>query len=264
MLKISKPNIYQLISAALILIILVQLARLFWVIATPVGPVGRWKPVVPQMMDFANRTALFDRFDPFFKRTQNSEEEGKVTALPLTLFGIRGNAGTGAGSAIIADSAGVQNSYLVGQEIMPGVKLHKVAFDHIILDNNGSLELLYLDQSSSAEIVEAAPAATIDEGAGSDNRGQLQINAQTFASSINLQPRKTNAGVTGLVVSAKDDGAMLRSAGLQSGDIVTKINGKSVTSANDIITQVRPGARLSLEVERGANVVPIAIILENQ
>ena len=44
--------------------------------------------------------------------------------------------------------------------------------------------------------------------------------------------------------------------------IVVAVNGRPVSSATDVIAQFRPGARISVEVERGGSKVPIALNLE--
>ena len=68
--------------------------------------------------------------------------------------------------------------------------------------------------------------------------------------------------VTGLVVSAKDDGTMLSAAGLQKGDVIISVNGRPVSAAAELAAQLRSGARLTLEIERGAQKLPVALILE--
>src|SRR3546814_13909432 len=68
--------------------------------------------------------------------------------------------------------------------------------------------------------------------------------------------------VTGLVLSPK--GAGFQNAGFQSGDIVTQVNGRPIRSAGDLQSlhnQIVPGARISLMVQRGAAVVPLALTL---
>ena len=90
------------------------------------------------------------------------------------------------------------------------------------------------------------------------------MNAETLQKSIGFAPRNEGGRVTGFVLQARDDGTMLRLAGFQAGDIVVGINGRPVSSAADIASQIRPGARLSVEVERGGAKVPIALNLEQQ
>lgn len=146
----------------LLVLLAVQLARLVWTVATPVGPLGRWKPEQPAQMTPAARTALFARFDPFF-RTGTAPGPAAVTSLSLKLFGIRMNEASGQGSAIIAGPDGIQSSVGVGDEIVAGVKLKAVTIDHVVIDRGGTEETLYLDQSQAAPV--ATPGAAPAPGA---------------------------------------------------------------------------------------------------
>lgn len=236
----------------------VQAARLTWTVVTPLAPIGDWKQTAVDIVPASERPALFGSFDPFFRSQQAASSSEVVTSLPLTLFGIRTNEASGGGSAIIAGADGVQNSWSVGETIMPGAVLHSVAFDHVVISNNGVLEKLFIDQSVPAENVTPGPAAETAQAAESG----VKINAQTLQQSIGLAPRNEGGKVTGLVVSAKDDGTMMRIAGLQKGDVIVSINGRPASAATELAAQLRPGARLSLEIERGAQKLPVALVLE--
>lgn len=148
------------LEVVLLVVLAVQLARVVWTVATPVGPLGRWRPEQPAQMTPAARAALFARFDPFFRGGAASGPVA-VTSLSLTLFGVRLNEASGQGSAIIAGPDGIQSSVAVGDEIVAGVKLKAVAIDHVVIDRGGADETLYLDQS------QAAPVATPGDPANS-------------------------------------------------------------------------------------------------
>lgn len=238
------------------------LANLFWIVIGPLGSIGNWKPKQPTILPASARMALFASFDPFSRSTTQAGGEVAITSLTLTLFGTRVNEFSGSGSAILAGTDGVQQSYLVGTEVMPGVILSEVAFDHVVLTRNGVKESLFIDQSVPAETVGETANAAISAAAPSNGSDEVRLNAGTLRDSVNVTPRSAGGRVTGLVLSAKDDGAMLRNAGLATGDIVVTINGRPVGSAQDIAAQLRPGAKLTLEVERGSQKIPIGLNLE--
>jgi general secretion pathway protein C len=82
-----------------------------------------------------------------------------------------------------------------------------------------------------------------------------------------MAPRNDQGRVTGIVLSPLGDGSLFKSAGFRDGDIIVSINGNPVGSTSDIEvlkSQIRPGARLSVEVERGADTVPVAVNLGAQ
>ena len=251
----------RLILGVLAILTAVQTARFLWILITPVGPVNDWRAPSVNIVPQSARMPLFAGFDPFFRNDAAADSTQNVTSLSLTLFGVRTNESSGGGSAIIAGEDGVQNSFAIGEEVAPGVTLDSVAFDHVILSRGGVKESLYLDQSVPAETV--SPPASGTSATPTASSGGVGLNADTLQKSIGFAPRNEGGRVTGLVLQARD-GTMLRLAGFQAGDIVVGINGRPVSSAADIASQIRPGARLSVEVERGGAKVPIALNLEQQ
>lgn len=260
--RIASVPVATLIIGLLALLAALQFARLIWFIATPVGPVGDWRPVAVKIVPQSARTALFAGFDPFFRSDQPAAGADNITSLNLTLYGIRANESSGGGSAIIAGEDGVQKSYAVGEEIAPGVTLDAVAFDHIILSRGGVKESLYLDQSVPAETVNPSGTAAAPIMPSAPASTGAALNAASLQKSIGFAPRNEGGRVTGLVLQPRDDGTMLRLAEFQDGDVVVAVNGRPVSSAADVAAQFRPGTRLSVDVERGGAKVPISINLE--
>ncbi|SIN63226.1 general secretion pathway protein C [Parasphingorhabdus marina DSM 22363] len=247
---------YGLAIVLLALLLFVQLIRLIWLAVTPIGPVGGWQASEVRVIPPQSRLALFRSFDPFY-RTGPANDANVVTSLQLTLFGIRMNEGSGLGSAILAGTDGVQDSYAVGDEIMSSVTLAAVKFDHVVIDRNGTRESLYLDQSIPAQTISA------DE-IGTSEIDTLATAGLSAADAMAFNPRMEDGRVTGIVVNPKGDGALFSAAGLHDGDIIVAVNGQPVTSATDISSlqrQIAPGTNLSIEVERGAEVVPIVVNL---
>ncbi|WP_156472270.1 type II secretion system protein N [Sphingorhabdus sp. M41] len=248
---------YPVLFTILAALLLVQATRLIWLVLTPLGPVGDYRANDVEILSPQSRLTLFSSFDPFF-RTGAAQSANVVTSLQLTLFGIRMNEASGLGSAILSGPDGVQTNYGVGEEIMSGVTLDSVEFDHVIISRGGVLESLYLDQSIPAQTVgtedPVAPAS-------------LSLESNEIPGVASLAPRNDQGRVTGIVLSPLGDGSLFKSAGFRNGDIIVSINGNPVGSASDIESlksQVRPGARLSVEVERGADTVPVAVNLGAQ
>jgi general secretion pathway protein C len=284
----TSSDLGQWIEAALLFLLVVQVARLIWALVTPVGLFGDWRAREPVVVSADARSALFAGFDPFFRTSAVATPGGapvqQVTSLPLKLFGIRVNEASGLGSAIIANESGIQTSYAVGEEIAPGIKLKSVEFDHVVIERGGATETLYIDQSGGA-------AATPDQTPGMPPPpGQSAVSgqaptpgaAQPFQAmpakpqatgpltqdrvlgSIGFAPRTESGRVTGIVVSPQGGGEGFALAGFRPGDIIVQVNGQPVRSAGDIQTlqsSVRPGARMSFMVERGAATVPVSLIL---
>jgi len=249
--------------------LIVQGVRLLWALITPLSPLGAWQPQTAVIASPAERRALFAGLDPFFRSGARGPANATVTALGLTLFGVNLNEATGGGSAIIATEDGVQASYAVGDEIAPGVTLAGVAFDHVVLDRGGARESLFLDQSGDVPLASPAtplPAPTPEIGSAAANglTAAGEMSPAALKAGVGFAPRSEGGRVTGLAVQPLGDGAVFRAAGLRPGDVVRSINGRPIASGADaaaLAGRFIPGARVSLEVERGAGVVPVALFL---
>jgi general secretion pathway protein C len=147
---LSPGSMFRLLEIIVLVFLAVQTARLFWITATPLGPIGEPRRGVQTMQPSAG-------FDPFF-RLNAAAGPATVTSLPLKLFGVRVDEAMGGGSAII-EADGVQSSFGVGEDVLPGVKLKQVMFDSVLIDRNGASEQLFLDQSIAAPV--ARPAASV-------------------------------------------------------------------------------------------------------
>jgi general secretion pathway protein C len=253
--------------AALTLVLIVQCVRLIFAIITPATPIGDWQPRQPVDLPADAKAELFARVDPFYRTVAQAEAgTATVTSLQLQLFGIRIDGG--GGSAIIAGSDGVQKSIGVGEDIQPGVKLKAVHFDHVEIDNSGAVELLYLDQGQGAPATPAAAPDTATPAPASTPAPQAAapLSARALRAGVAFTPRTIGNRVTGISVGQQGDGTTFAAAGFRAGDVIRAVNGRPITSAADvsaIAAQLAPGARLSLDVERGAGSVPIAITIPN-
>jgi general secretion pathway protein C len=108
------------------------------------APLPAPPPMTPPAL--ADR-ALLARFDPFFPARVGTGETLPVTSLPFSLHGVRADAATGRGSAIIAAGDGQQLVYQVGDSVVDGVTLAAIAADHVVLDRAGTREALWLDSA---------------------------------------------------------------------------------------------------------------------
>ncbi len=266
-LGLPRMDVLSLIEIGLLALLMIQIARLVWAIATPVGAYGEWRGRSPIIPGAPARTALFSSFDPFFRTAQPGAQNQVVTSLALTLYGIRLNEGSGLGSAIIATPDGVQSSFAVGDEILPGVTLKAVAFDHVVISRGGADETLFLDQSQTAPVAQPGgmPSAVppIANGGPQQPAASSILTPMTLKSDIGFSPRNEGGRVTGLILTAK--GPAYQAAGFLPGDIMIQVNGRAIASLADLQAvqgQMVPGARLSLLVERGASTVPIALTLQ--
>jgi len=164
--RLPRLTVYSLLELLLMVLIAVQCARLFWGVLTPIGPVGDWK-ALDHIRPVAPAGPTLGSFDPFFRQAPGAPGAGGtapvvVTSLDIRLYGVTANRATGGGSAIIGRANGPQRVFMVGEEIMPGVVLTGIGFDHVTISRGGASEQLYLDQTPAAAGSQGtAPAAPV-------------------------------------------------------------------------------------------------------
>ncbi len=268
--RLPVVNVYSFAELLLLAGLAAQCARLAWAIATPVAPLGDWRPAEPTVP--GSPGDILRGFDPFF-RISGAQQPATVTALNLKLFGTRIDEAMGRGSAIIAGPDNVQKSISVGEEVAPGAVLKSVAFDHVTIERGGVPEDLFLDQSGGAP---AAPDTVDDTLADTETAAPLTgstpasakgITMQQFQSDIGFVPRIDGGRVSGLTVRSQGSGNAFRAAGLRDGDVVTALGGKPVTSPNDIQSAVAGfanGGTVPITVERGGQTLSLSVTVAPQ
>lgn len=262
-------NIFRVLEFVLLVLLALQTARLVWAIVTPVDPLGSWRlPAVSAGTIEAQKASLRE-FDPFFRLQQNPAT-AVVTSLQLTLYGTRVDEAMGRGSAIISGPDTIQNSYAVGDEILPGITLKAVGYDNVTILRGQTEEKLFIDQSQPAPdapgTTAPAPEAISEQPDAPKAPGSEALTVAELQSGIRFLPRMEDGRITGFAVRP-NQGEAFRIAGFRDGDIVTAINGQPVSSVADIQRAVmnrRDGGNISLSIERGANVVPILITMAPQ
>ncbi|MCC7395034.1 MAG: PDZ domain-containing protein [Sphingomonadaceae bacterium] len=248
---------------------LVQLWRIFFVFLTPIGPtsgaaLGADGPTSAAAIAMNASANLFGA-------PRAADGAANVTALPLTLFGTRSGAN---GSAIIAAADGVQKSIGVGEEIIPGVRLARVAFDHVEIDNHGAREALYIDQDGPSDTGNGVAAAGVagpvavpaSAPAAPPATPQIPYNAASLRIGLALSPQMAGGRVAGLAVRESGDGSAFAAAGFRAGDVIRAINGTPIANAADaeaFFGALRPGRTLPVSVERGGRTITLNLQAAN-
>jgi general secretion pathway protein C len=237
---------YTSFKAVLLAVLAVLAAQLAWTIVTPAGPFGDWRPAAPRTLSAEAQSAVLAAVDPFFRSASTAPRAGAEAPLDLQLFGTRLGSDGVPGSAILGQPEGEQGSYVVGEEVAPGVKLAAVHFDHVDLDRGGIRQSLYMPDAQAEGAPSAGPSGA------------------SLADAFEFKPRMSGAAVTGAIVSPGRNKVPFASSGLRQGDVIVAVNGARITSIIDIQqlhAGLAPGARFVLTVERGAQTIPIPLNL---
>lgn len=245
LMRVTPLHLLEAGQALLVILLAVALARLFWLMITPLGPVGDWRPQMPSIPALAQRGAIAGSFDPFGGATGGPELE-TANVSGLTLKGVR-LAGPDGGGAIVQLPDETQASFSLGDEILPDVRLAEIRSDRVVLERGGARQELVLEGANDI------PGTSLPSG--SPVGGTL--------TDLPLAPRVEDGKVTGIAIT-QGDATMLAAVGLKAGDVIVAVRGKPIASSADLQSlraEIRPGARIALTVERGSGTIPVSLAL---
>ena len=229
------------VELALVVLLAVQGGRLAWMILAtePEAAAASAAPATPVV------TTIFQRFDAFFRTGDKSSlaEAAGADSDALRLYGVR-TGGPDGGSAIIGLPDGRQVSVAVGETISDGLTLASVGEDFVTVARGPSISRIVfteipagvpppppppaMDQVMGPAPVSAATAA-VPAGATAVPAGPV-VDPQRLMAQAALRPRMDGLRIRGFTLAARGDGAALRAAGLQSGDVILAVNGAELNS----------------------------------
>ena len=220
------------------------------------------------------------------------ERDAAETRLPLTLTGIVASTEDGLGSAVIK-SSGAEQVYAVGDGLPASgqVTLAKVMPQTIVIDNNGTYELLTLYEGSellvptaSSREARATPAeraippprpdgrrepvvkATEQSEVASRYRRTLYENPEALSRLLTVSPVQADGTITGYRISPSGERADFDALGFKTGDVVTGVNGLSLSDASNtmkLYTLMKEATEATFDIAREGGNVTISVDLKN-
>ncbi len=204
------------------------------------------------------------------------------TKLNLTLMGIVHTPDDDESLAVVVYQ-NKQDQYYIGDKLPAGnkVTLARVMPDHVILDNAGRYESLWLyddEKKSSGPSVRASPPsnkkAVTDKRGNTDAtnlakgyRDRLYKNPSSLAEVLRISPAQKNGQMLGYRVSPGRDRKQFAALGFQSNDIVTSINGIELdepSKALEIYKLMRTASEATFVVDRNGAPVEVLVSLSDQ
>ncbi|ABQ68948.1 PDZ/DHR/GLGF domain protein [Rhizorhabdus wittichii RW1] len=199
------------------------------------------------------------------------------TSLALQLRGVILADPPSASTALIAPPGGRPVSYAVGASV-GGATIEEIAFNRVLLRNNGRLERLDLPRPSlGGEAASATtpppppPPGAVPATGPSDGSGPQPMQAITpppgapnGASAASLLDGLGAAPVGGAYRIGADPSPAARKAGLLPGDVIERINGlpaTAVTADRQLMAQVMAGGPAQIDVLRGGKRVSFSFAL---
>ncbi len=293
---------WQFLARLLLVLCLgISLARLFWLVfpvpnlpaaavAIPASVVSGDSSSPAVNISQLKALTVFGKVEAPKQDQQPAVIESKAvnTQLNLILVGLMGSSEEGSSRAIIA-SGDKQDVYAVNDALPVGnnVTLSKVMSDRVIINNNGQYESLWLYQNdpnappisqvSVAPQVIAPQPAVFPSGRPSAVGPEIQSPqdrgaepgvaevSRNLSDVVAMSIHRENGQVIGYKIRPGRDAEKFKSAGLQTDDIVTAINGMPLNNPAKIMEVYKNMGNTtaaSLEIKRGGSVITVDVVLQ--
>ncbi|MBN7795426.1 type II secretion system protein GspC [Parahaliea mediterranea] len=211
------------------------------------------------------------------------EDGARETRLDLILRGVVASTDDGLGHAII-EYRKRQDVYAVDDElpVSGNVRLAKVMPGQVVLDNNGTYELLTLFEESEFDRqlrdtatapAAAAPRETTHVDKREDAqatelaagyRAQLYQNPQSLASLVRISAVREGGELRGYRVAPGREAVQFQQLGFKAGDLVTSVNGISLddpANTMQLYQTMRTASEAVFELERDGQPMSVSVDL---
>lgn len=278
----SAPVAINIATTGLWLISAVLLAQLTWWLIEPAEP--NTNASIPAYTPSANSSGsvsvdmaaiqslnLFGQADT---SASSNRRDAPKTSLNIRLVGVSASSNPQRSAAII-EQAGQQQTYIVGDELgRSGVTVEEIYADRVLLDNNGRIETLQLedigeDRPALSLIVDEPSAATTEIPAREIGEAMEQLSAdpQSITDFVSISPAMENGELIGYRLQAGQKPELFRQAGFQNGDLAVAINGYDLTDmqqAMEFSNQLTTLTRADISIVRDGQPMQMSIELTSE
>lgn len=196
-----------------------------------------------------------------------------VTKLPDKLHGIYYSSNSPSSFAIIAAANGKSAHYRLGQSLPSGALIHEIFPKKVILLRNGRYETLHLLGSKKF----ATNKPTVKQNFNTKSnffrpekllgnyQRQLQTNPNRLMKLIRIYPVKQGGRFVGFRLKPGRNPTLLSHFNLQTGDILTSVNGIKLNSplkGFSVIQQLATARQVDLQVLRNGQIVSLSFAVE--
>ena len=175
-------------------------------------------------------------------------------------------AGERSAAVVALKGAAKQQVFFLHDTIQPGVILDVVEVDAIVVDNQGKPERIALQKSKNVgQYVSPAPMYQANQKSSRRMLRRSNLNAQVrdfpkLLSQARVIPYFEQGKAQGFVISNIAPNSLYQQIGLQNGDVIQKVNGQAVTSAEQAMAMyqaLQHAPSIDLELKRAGSIVPI-------
>ena len=224
------------ISAGLLAVLCWLLAHWTWVVLAPAAVVvqpSRPQPVdLVGVRDAVTAARLFDRGAP-----TEVPEIRAATTQNLRLAGLATARGGKGSYAVISVNNKRTEVVAPGSEIAPGIVLHQVLTDHVVVRRHGTLERIDLFDAGRKPAGASGFALGVQRqpgGAYDFSRVELNRALQNPAQHAHMGAFSVHPGA-GVRIDQAPEGSLAWKLGLLPGDQISKVNGEAVSTQDDLL-----------------------------
>lgn len=273
-----------LVTSLSIVLLAYSMARLTWMLVpVPPGEVPPLMTVTPAADQLKVDALTLSReivARHLFGQAQTVGANQAFAAIPetqlkLVLRGVMASKDPRTATAIVADPSGNEDFYTVGKELPGGAVLKEVHDQNIVLSRGGRFETLRLPDDAlkaggggmpPSSPATSAPIAVAPEAGVllQQYREQFLKDPQSLANLLQGEPYWENGRMMGYRLRPGRDASALSKFGIQSGDVVTAINGVSLVDPagrTELLRNISNATQLNVDLIRGGRPFSVAIPL---
>ncbi len=212
------------------------------------------------------------------KAALQQQSKAPETKLNLTLKGVLATSPMEMASAIIAQGKnGKEDIYGIGDKMPGGVSIKEIHPEYVVLERSGRLETLKLQKLSGVDGFGSGGKSNLQSGRSNrysrgspaaalkDIRSNIMKNPTSFGEYALPVVVKENGKQIGYRLKPQQKGQMLSELGIESGDVITQINGVKLDNQQNGISALRKlstAKNLNIVVKRNGAEVPLNISLQ--
>lgn len=185
------------------------------------------------------------------------------TTIPLVLAGVLAMPNPREGMAILGENATSARLYKIGDAVPGNAALHSVYADRVLLERNGAVEALFLPKTLSSSNPVAPPRSATPV----QRLQNLAQNNQLLGGVMRVQPVLNQNKLTGYRIfpGAPGTASIFSELGLQSGDLITAINGTALDDPNrgaELLQTLSTAGSATVTVSRNGQLTEVNLNLE--
>ncbi|HUL94916.1 MAG TPA: type II secretion system protein N [Usitatibacter sp.] len=251
-----------LVTLALVMGLAWQLAHWTWVFVAPAP--GATAPPASPALNLPAIARLFGAAPP-------AGNPALVSSGTLRLKGVIAPDAGPAASAIFSTGGGKDIAVFVDRDVQPGVKLVEVKPEYAVVSRGGVRERIELEAPRPAVKSAAARNAGFRLNVAKSGANNYSISRKELDEALKDPNQLGYLGQIGVPpgggvrMDAAPTGSLAAKLGLQSGDIIRKVNGQAVASTGDLARLYQQFATTSLiqaEVQRGTTTVQLSYAIQ--